>query len=187
LIKFDERNKETDIFNTLRILFKEKPTNETLSLFDSLNMSIDEIMLWIEENIPADYLGKELSRAYNSLSKGDIFKGRIYKQQYWRFLVYENIFLSYGISASKESAKPGFSTYKKPTRILKIWMNNQKTAKKKTIAQKYAGHVHIGEKRAMREFPVIKMIIKSNPEIQKEIKLNEEEIEYLLQPEEVVN
>jgi replication factor C large subunit len=182
LIKFDERNKEVDIFNILRLVFKENPTKETLSLFDSLNMSLDEIMLWIEENIPAEYTGKELARAYDLLSRGDIFKGRIYKQQYWRFLLYENIFLSYGISASKDLSRTprhGFTVYKKPTRILKMWMNNQKTAKKKTIAQKYASHVHIGEKRALHEFPVLRMIIKSSPEVQKEIKLNEEELQYL--------
>ncbi|HTY43737.1 MAG TPA: replication factor C large subunit [Patescibacteria group bacterium] len=183
LIKFDERNKEVDIFNALRLIFKEIPTKDTLELFDSLNMSIDDIMLWIEENIPAEYAGKELAKAYDLLSKSDVFKGRIYKQQYWRFLLYENIFLSYGISASKDVAKRGFTVYKKPTRILKIWMNNQKTARRKTIAQKYASHVHIGEKRAMRDFPVLKTIIKSNPEIQKEIKLNEEEVEYLYQAE----
>ena len=58
-------------------------------------------------------------------------------------------------------------------------MNNQRTAKKKTIAQKYARYVHVGEKRAMNEFPLIRTIILSKPEIQKELKLNEEEIEYL--------
>ena len=84
----------------------------------------------------SEYKGKELARAYDLLSKADIFRGRIYKQQYWRFLVYENIFLSYGISSSKKQAKPGFTTYKKPTRILKIWMNNQRTIKKKSIADK---------------------------------------------------
>ena len=38
---FDERNKEPDIFSILKKLFKDKPTNETLRLFDSLNMPID--------------------------------------------------------------------------------------------------------------------------------------------------
>ena len=121
----------------------------------------------------------ELARAYDLLSKADIFKGRIYKQQYWRFLVYENIFLSYGISTSKKQAKTGFTSYKKPTRILKIWMNNQRTAKKKSIAIKYSQYSHLGLKRAMKEFPIIKQIINSNPEISKELKLDEEEIEYL--------
>ena len=178
---FDERNKETDIFNSLKQIFKTNPTNETLKVFDSVNMSIDEIILWVEENIPLEYEGEELAKAFDRLSKTDVFKGRIYKKQYWRFLVYENILLSYGIAASKKNPKTGFTSYKKPTRILKIWLNNQRTIKKKSIAQKYAAYVHVGKKRAMNEFPILKQIIKSDVQIQKELKLNEEEIEYLTQ------
>ena len=179
LLNLDERNKESDIFNALKSIFKTKTTNEILNVFNSVNMTTDEIILWVEENIPTEYAGEELFKAYEALSKVDIFKGRIYKQQYWRFLVYENILLSYGISASKKNVKTGFTSYKKPTRILKIWLNNQRTAKKKSIAIKYAKYVHVGQKRAMQEFPIIKQIINSNPNIQKELKLNEEEIEYL--------
>ncbi|HLC77666.1 MAG TPA: replication factor C large subunit [Candidatus Nanoarchaeia archaeon] len=175
----DERNKEIDIFNALRLIFKGKPTQETAQLFDSVNMPLDEIILWVEENIPLEYQGEELAKAIDILSKVDIFKGRIYKQQYWRFLVYENLLLSYGISSAKRNIKTGFTSYKKPERILKIWLHNQRTAKKKSIAQKYASHVHVGEKRALNEFPFIKTIINSNPKIQKELRLTEEEIEYL--------
>jgi replication factor C large subunit len=175
----DERNKETDIFKSLRRIFKEKPSNDMINIFDSVNMSIDDIILWIEENIPTEYSGEELARAYDLLSKTDIFKGRIYKQQYWRFLVYENIFLSYGIASSKKNPKTGFTIYKKPARILQIWLNNQKTMQKKSICQKYSRYVHVSLKRAMSEFPTIKQILKSNSDIQKELKLEEDEIEYL--------
>jgi len=179
----DERNKETDIFSALRLIFKGKPTNDILKVFDSVNMPIDEIILWVEENIPTEYQGEALARAYDLLSKVDVFKGRIYKQQYWRFMVYENIFLSYGISASKKEAKNlGFTSYKKPDRILKIWLNNLRTAKKKSIAQKYAKYVHVGLKRAMKEFDLVKKVIVSNPKIQKELKLSEEEVSYLEKP-----
>ncbi|MBI2044815.1 replication factor C large subunit [Candidatus Pacearchaeota archaeon] len=178
-ITFDERNKEIDIFNALKFILKEKPSEETLRIFDYVNLPLDEIILWVEENIPLEYGGEELARACDLLSKADVFKGRIYKQQYWRFLIYESFFLSYGISASKKTAKTGFTIYKKPERILKIWLHNQRTAKKKSIAQKYAKHVHVGEKRALNEFPIIKNFIKSNQNIQKELKLDEEEIEYL--------
>ncbi|MEX2016883.1 MAG: replication factor C large subunit [Candidatus Pacearchaeota archaeon] len=177
-VEIDERNKEIDIFKALRSIFKEKPKTEMLSLFDSVNLSLDDILLWIEENIPAEYQKEELAKAYDAVSKADVFRGRIYKQQYWRFLVYQNIFLSYAISAAKKEKKAGFTSYKKPTRILKIWMNNQKTASKKTIAQKFARFTHIGEKRAMHDFPIIRNFVKS-PETIKELKLTEKEIAYL--------
>jgi replication factor C large subunit len=178
-VEFDERNKEIDIFNALRLIFKGKPNDETLKIFDSVKMPLDEIILWVEKNIPEEYAGKELAKAYDLLSKVDLFKGRIYKQQYWRFMIYENIFLSYGISSAKRTIKTGFTNYKKPTRILKIWMNNQRTVYKKSISEKYAHHVHIGIKRAMHEFPIFKQIINSNEQIAKELKLNEEELAYL--------
>lgn len=174
----NERNTETDVFNALRMVFKGAPNPNVTSVFDSVDVPIDEIMLWIEENIPLEYREEELYKAYESLSKADIFKGRIYKQQYWRFLLYQNIFLSYGISAAKQEAKTGFTNYKKPERILKIWLNNQRVAKRKSIAIKYAKFMHIGEKRALHEFPVIKNILK-DPKIRKELKLEQEEIEYL--------
>jgi len=177
-ILIDERNKEMDIFTALRMVFKGKPNNVLLKIFDSINKPIDEIILWVEENIPAEYQGEELVKAYDILSKVDIFKKRIYRQQYWRFLVYENALLSYGISSSKTNEKTGFTSYKKPTRILKIWLNNKKIEKKKSIAKKYAQYVHIGEKRALKEFPTIKQFL-LNPKVQEELKFSEDEIEYL--------
>jgi len=180
-ILIHERNKETDIFSALRMVFKGKPNKAMLQVFDSIKKPIDEIILWIEENIPTEYHGEELVRAYDALSKVDIFKRRIYRQQYWRFLVYENAFLSYGIASAKNSksdTSAGFTSYKKPTRILKMWINNRKIEKKKAIAKKYSKYVHVGEKRALKEFPTIKQFL-LKPEIQKELKLTEDEIEYL--------
>lgn len=179
MLSLDERNKEVSIFNALKKVFQEKPTNETLRAYDEVNMHLDEIILWVEENIPEAYSDVELAKAYQALANVDLFKGRIYKQQYWRFMVYENIFLSFGISAAKKIPKTGFKKYHKPTRILKIWLNNQKTAKKKSICQKYAQLVHIGTKRAMQDFYFIKEIVKSNPQIQKQLKLDSDELAYI--------
>ena len=95
-------------------------------------------------------------------------------------LVCENAFLSYGISEAKGPIeKPGFYRYSKHGRILKIWMNNIKHAKRKTIAQKYALKTHVGQKRVMKEWKEIKEILK-NPIVQKELKLEEDEIGYVM-------
>ena len=177
-IEVYERNKETDIFHILKQVFQEKATEEMLSLFDKTDMPMEEIALWIEDNIPLVYKGEELATAYERLSRADIFKGRIYKQQYWRFMVYQNILMSYGIAQAKENSKSGFFKYKKPDRVLKIWLSNQKNEKKKSISEKYSQKVHVGTKRIMQDFKIIIPILK-NPAIQKELKLDEEEIAYL--------
>ncbi len=140
---------------------------------------MDEILLWLEENIPKEYKNEALANAYYALSKADVFRGRIYRNQSWRFLVYQNIFQSAGISYAKDKPKSSFTKYERPQRILKIWLNNTKMAKKKTISQKYARYVHCSTKRAMRDFPLIKKIISQNPETIRNLQLSDEEVDFL--------
>jgi len=173
-----ERNKEEDIFTVMQKIFKLKPSVEMLDMYDNVNMPLEEISLWIEANIPKEYKGEELAKAYEALSKADIFKHRIMRQQYWRFLVYQNIFLSYAISAAKKTPHGGFTKYDKPTRILKIWLANKRNEYKKTISHKYAMLVHMNKKRAEIEFKIILPILKSQ-KVQEDLQLNEEEIKYL--------
>ncbi len=172
----EKRDVEESIFHILRKLFKERAP--FLDLFDSSSLSIDEILLWIEENIPKEYKNESLARAYEALGKADIFRGRIYKNQHWRFLIYQNVFQSAGISFAKDSFSGGFTSYEKPKRVLKIWLHNQKVEKKKTISKKYARLVHCSIKRVMKDFSLLKPILQ-NPKVQKQLDLSEEEIDFL--------
>jgi len=177
-----ERDKEQSIFNSLQHIFKNAHLDGKMSgIFDEVNMPIDEIFLWVEENIPLEYKGSELAMAFDALSMADVFRGRIYRQQHWRFMVYEYSLLSGGIAGVKKYNRIGFTKYRKPTRILKIWLQNQRAKKKKTICQKYARHCHISTKTAMKDFLLVKHILK-NPAVRKELKLNNEENDYLDKP-----
>lgn len=171
-----KRDVDESIFNILKRLFKER--EPFIRLFDKTKLSLDEILLWIEENIPKEYKNESLAKAYYALGNADRFRGRIYKNQSWRFLVYQNAFQSAGVSLAKPAPLGGFTKYERPKRILKIWINNQKIAKKKTIAKKYAGYVHCSTKRAMRDFSLLKpILLKHN--VQNELKLSDEEIDFL--------
>ncbi len=172
----EKRDVQQSIFHILRRLFKER--QPFLDLFDNTELSLDQILLWIEENIPKEYQNEALARAYHALGKADVFRGRIYKNQFWRFLVYQNIFQSAGISYAKESPLDGFTKYEKPKRVLKIWLNNQKIAKKKTIAKKYARYVHCSTLRILNDFETLKPIIKQD-NVQKALKLSDDEVAYL--------
>lgn len=172
----EKRDVEDNIFNILRKIFKER--GDFLELFDNTSLSLDEVFLWIEENIPKEYRNEALAKAYYALGNADVFRGRIYRNQSWRFLVYQNIFQSAGISYAKRLAMPGFTKYERPKRILKIWMNNQRTAQKKTIAKKYATLVHCSLARVMRDFHLLKPIL-AKSEVQKQLKMSDEEIDYL--------
>jgi replication factor C large subunit len=177
-----ERNKEESIFSALQYIFKNsKLDTKMIDIFDEVNLEIDEIFLWVDENIPLEYKGEELMKAYDALSKADVFKGRIYRQQHWRFMVYEYFFLGAGIASSKKANKTGWTNYRKPSRILKIWLQNQRNLKKKTICMKYAKYCHISTKQAMRDFLLLRVILK-NQKVREDLKLSEEEVMYLDKP-----
>ncbi len=174
----EKRDLEENIFNILRQLFKQR--SDFLNLFDTTKLSLDEILLWIEENIPREYKNEALVKAYHALGNADVFRGRIYKRQSWRFLIYQNAFQSAGVSYAKSAALQGFTKYEPPKRILKIWQHNQKMEKKKTIAKKIAKVVHCATSRVMREFSLFKAILK-NPAIRHQLKLGKDEEAFLVQ------
>jgi len=87
--------------------------------------------------------------------------------------------LSAGVSfaSKKPSSLSEFTIYQRPKRILKIWLQNQKYAKKKSIAEKYAKAVHISIKRAMKEFFLLPLILDNAA--RKKLDLSEDEIKFL--------
>jgi replication factor C large subunit len=172
----EKRDVEESIFNILRKIFKER--QDFLNILDNTSLSLDEVLLWLEENIPKEYKNEALAKAYYSLAKADVFRGRIYKNQSWRFLIYQSIFQTAGISYAKNKPSLGFTAYERPKRILKIWLQNQKINKKKTIAKKYARLVHCSTKRALSDFELIKPMLK-NPITQNKLQLSDDEIEFL--------
>jgi len=174
-----EREKRESIFDALKQVFQFPTEKKTIRIYDDTKIELNEISLWIEENIPLEYHGNALLRAHECLSKADLFKGRIYRQQYWRFLVYQNFFLSAGISSSTKLKYQKFTQYKRPTRILKIWLANRKNANKKSIAIKYATITHMSKKKANKESFLFPFIL--NQQTQKKLDLNEKEQEYLLE------
>jgi len=178
--EISEREKQESIFDLIKKLFQEQTNEQTLRIFDNSELDLDEILLWIEENIPLEYQAEALTKAYNSLSKADVFRGRIYRQQHWRFLVYQNFFLTAGISSASKTKNNSFTQYKRPSRILKIWLANQKNAKRKSITTKYAKLCHMSKKKAQRESFLMPLILDNldNKTITK-MDLDEKEQEYI--------
>ena len=127
-----KREKEDDILNSLKVLFKGKNPEEVLNVFENVNLDLDECFLWIEENLPLEYKGDKLSKALDYLSKAKVFDGRIRRWQYWRFLIYVNALMTLGINSLKNENDA--VNYKRSMRPLKIWQANIRNAKKKGVA-----------------------------------------------------
>ncbi len=184
--QLSQRNKQESIPKALVKVFKSTDLKVALNAFENIDESLDQIFLWIDENLPYEYKKPEdLARAYEYVSKADLFNRRIRRWQHWRFLVYINSFLSGGIAVSKDEKYKDFVEYKPTMRILKLWMANQKYAKRKAIAEKIHEKLHTSVKETVKStIPYMQVIFKKNASmaqaIAKDLDLENEEIEWLM-------
>ena len=173
-----EREKKESILKALVKVFKNSDINIARTAFNNINEDLDECILWVDENLPKEYTIEDLDRAYNMLSKADVYRGRIRRWQHWRFLVYINDLISAGIASAKDEHYKQFISYKRSNRILQIWIAKQRWAKKKAIAEKLAKKTHTSTKVAIQNIPYLGKVL-MQPDIAKELDLEEDEIEWL--------
>ncbi len=179
------RNKQESIPQALVKVFKSTDVKVASTAFESVDEDVNQLFLWIDENLPKEYKNPaDLERAYHYVSQADVFNRRIRRWQHWRFLVYIYSFLSAGVAVSKDEKYKEFVEYKPTMRILKLWMANQKYAKRKAIAEKIHERLHASQKETVKStIPYLQVIFKNNKEMGKkiasELELDPEEVEWL--------
>lgn len=178
--QLSDRKRTETIMQALVKIFKSSTVENALPALDALDVDLNEVFLWIDENLPKEYLAPSaLAKAYEHLSKADVFNRRIKRWQHWRFLVYISNLLTAGISSAKERKNTEFVEYKPTMRILKIWQAKMKYGKRKEIARKLAKITHTSTRIAIQQLPYLQNVIKKDEALIKQLDLNEEEVEWL--------
>ncbi len=181
----NEREHSESIMQALVKILKSTDPAVAMSALDLVDEDIDECFLWIDENLPKEYkTPADLARAYEALSKADIFRGRIRRWQYWRYLAYVDVLITAGVAVAKDKKSTTFITYGRTQRLLKHWMANQKYARRKRVAEKLAAATHCSKKKALQDtLPYVHRLYQlkhpSAEMITEELKLDEEELEWL--------
>ena len=148
----DNRRQVESIISIIMRILKTTDPQIAMSSLENTDEELDEIFLWLDENVPVEYTKQEdIANAYDNLSLADVYRGRIRRWQHWRFLIYISNLLTAGVALSKKEKYPGFTKYNRSTRILKIWQHNQKNAKRNSIAEKIARKTHCSKKRVIKD------------------------------------
>jgi replication factor C large subunit len=185
LEELGERNKLDTIINALFKIFKSTDPNVAITAFENVEEKLDQQLLWIDENLPKEYTKPEdLAKAYDKLSKADVFNRRIRRWQHYRFLVYINALITAGIAVSKKERYKHRIQYKPTGRLLKLWWAKQKSMKKKAIAEKIAEKTHSSSKDVIKNsLPYFQLAFKKNKSFREsfseELNLSKEEVEWL--------
>ncbi|MBN2112466.1 replication factor C large subunit [Candidatus Woesearchaeota archaeon] len=180
-----QRSKIESMPSALIKVLKNSDPKIALGAFENVEEDIDKQFIWLDENLPKEYKDtSDLARAYEFMSRADVFKGRIRRWQHWRFLVYVNALLTAGVAVSKDEKYKDFVSYTPTRRILKIWAANMKYQKRKAIAAKIAEKTHTSSSRVMKDtLPYLQTIFRENKKMGKELAdgldLEPEELDWL--------
>ncbi|MEM2932852.1 MAG: replication factor C large subunit [Candidatus Pacearchaeota archaeon] len=148
-LRFSSRDKEQKIFDALRLLFNS--TILTSELFENVDIELEEIIRWIDENLYREYEKEALARAYEMLSLADLYIHRIIRWQYWRFLAYVNIFLCavgpYANIANKKTKV--FVKYSYPSYFIELY--RRKVSEEKKLAEELSKSLHCSTSKVRKE------------------------------------
>lgn len=156
------REREENIFNTLKIIFKTKsPIAAKLSIMN-IDKDPDEVFWWIEENVLNEYEKlEEIAKAYDALSIADIFRRRIMRRQNWRLMVYYTDMMTIGVALAKKEMYRKFTRYKPPSVLRTLGMLKYTREKEKQELKDLAEYLHCSTKKVKTEFlPFLKLIYK---------------------------
>src|SRR3989338_908724 len=158
----ETRNQEENIFNALKIILK---------------VSDASLSSHVLENVGHEYKkAEDLERAYASLARADVFRGRIRRRQYWRLLVYQSCLMSAGVSCAKSQVYPGLIKYRRSMKPLRIWQGNIRNQKRKAVSERLAGIIHLSKRRTFQQFPLYRSFL---GECAEELALSDDELLFL--------
>ncbi len=180
------RDREMNVYESLKIIFKSASLQPALDAVDNSSKDPDELLLWISENIQREYTSpQDLARAYNCISRADVFRGRIKRQQHWRFLAYQSQLQSAGVALAKEKKYVSFVNYAPPAILMSMGRTRKLRAVRDSLAGKIASGCHTSRNMARHSYlPYVRIIFSQNKkcaqDISRGLSLSAEEVAFIL-------
>lgn len=179
-----ERDRKGNIFNTVRTILKTRDFDKSRNSLRNLNESPDFVLKWIDENVPKEYKRPEdLYKAYERISRADVFLGRVMKRQDYGLWRYVSILMSSGVSLSKEKTYPGFTRYAFPSLIRGLSASKPERRTRKNIGLKIGEQCHVSSSRAIQDYlPMFQELMKDKNKalrLAAQFDFTEEELKFL--------
>ncbi|WP_277542021.1 replication factor C large subunit [Haloarcula laminariae] len=146
-----ERDTSSGIFEYLDVVLKEGTAEEALKGSYDVDETPDDLINWIEDNMPKDYEGAELARAYRSLSDADRWLGRVRASQNYSFWRYAGDAMTAGVAAARDGEKGGWTRYGPPSYWSKLGRSKGARNTRDYIARKIAAIDGVSMRTARRE------------------------------------
>jgi len=147
------REREVSIFESMRDIFKSDSARKSRDSIGSVDKDPEEIFWWIENNVTNEYEDpEEVARAYEMLSKADMFRQRIRSRQNWKFLAYMIDLMTGGVTVSKKAPYRKFTRFQYPQNIMIMGRTKGSRAAAKEVLLKMTKELHCSSRKLKWEF-----------------------------------
>ncbi len=156
------KDTRSDIFNAITGVLKSKtPAHVKEAMWIEEDPTL--VMEYIAENIPREYKKKdEIKKAYDYISKADIFFGRTLSSRNYGYWKYASDFMGIGVSNSKHETYKKFTKIQTPTIFSLMGRNRGKRNLRDAIAEKMSDKLHISHAVAIAMFPYLEIMFKND-------------------------
>jgi len=146
-----DRDRSTGIFEYLDDLIKEADAETALRSSYDVDETPDDLINWIEDNVPKDYDGEELAVAYDFLADADRWLGRVRATQNYSYWRYAGDNMTAGVAAARGEQKGGWTRYGPPSYWSKLGRTSGTRKQRDRIARAIAGRSGTSMSTARRE------------------------------------
>lgn len=156
------REREANIFDVLKIIFKTQSILPAKLAISNLDKDPEEIFWWIENNITREYeKPEEIAKAFEILSKADLFRQKISLTQNWKFRAYMIDLMTGGVALAKKEMYRKFTKYEYPKRLAILGGTKLIRKEEKEFLLKLSQILHCSTKKIRLEYlPYLKIIFK---------------------------
>ncbi|MEF8773366.1 MAG: replication factor C large subunit [Halobacteriales archaeon] len=105
------RDRTVDVFGFLDAVLKEESAEDALRTAYDADETPDDLLLWVEDKVPAVYEGAELADAYEFLANADRWLGRVRATQNYSYWRYATDNLAAGVAAVRREDRGGWTRY----------------------------------------------------------------------------
>ena len=146
-----ERDRTNGVFDYLDTVIKKADAEAALKASYDVDETPDDLINWIEDNMPKDYQGRELARAYDFLANADRWLGRVRATQNYSYWRYAGDNMTAGVAAARDGEKGGWTRYGPPSYWSKLGRSRGTREKRDYVARKIAENLGVSMATARRE------------------------------------
>ncbi len=153
VVEATARDRVQSAFDLIRSILYDKDLAKPLDISYALDESPEDIIHWVDENVPRALEGKSLMSAFATLREADVYLGRTRRRQHYGLWKYALELMTSGVNvaARQNHQRKSGARYSPPTHWMRLGQTRSKRGIRDAVAAKIARANHMSVAKARGE------------------------------------